>query len=498
VVVDGVSSLACVWVPFFAAAAAIRAEPALAERPLAIVRGALAVSRVVEANAAARERGVAPGMTDTEARARCPDLARRAFAAATVTSAQHALLEAALVVSPRVEDGGPGEIYVDTTGLGRLMGDAAAIGRRLVHQAHAVGLPARVAVAGSRAAARVTVRTTAATVVVVPSSEERATLAAAPLSLLDLPVEVETTLARWGVRTLGELTPLPRAELGARLGPAGLRAHDLALGHDRTPFTSYVPPPFWQEAQSFDWEIDDLGALLRLLGAVLERLAARLTAGHLWADGLTVHLELASGARDDRAIALAYPAREAPFMLGVLSRELDAHRPMAPVTAVAVSVRPVVAHPGLSDLWQPLAPRQRDLAALTTRLVELVGDDNLGSAVPVDSHRPDAFVLEPFALLAEPPDGHRRATSGALVLRRLRPPRHVEVEIEGERPARVRWGERFSSVLASAGPWRASGDWWDTQAWAHDEWDLLLGDRTLCRLAHDRLTGHWMLDGVYD
>jgi protein ImuB len=130
--------------------------------------------------------------------------------------------------------------------------------------------------------------------------------------------------------------------------------------------------------------------------------------------------------------------------------------------------------------------------------VELVGDDNLGSPLPVDSHRPDAFVLKPFAPPAEPPDVPVRGSSDALVLRRLRPPRPVQVETEGERPVRVCWGERFSPVLVSAGPWRVSGDWWDTQAWAHDEWDLLLGDRTLCRLAHDRLTDYWRLDGVYD
>src|SRR2546425_781049 len=45
--------MACVWVPFFAAAAAERCEPALAERPLAIVRGTPPATRVVEANAVA-------------------------------------------------------------------------------------------------------------------------------------------------------------------------------------------------------------------------------------------------------------------------------------------------------------------------------------------------------------------------------------------------------------------------------------------------------------
>jgi protein ImuB len=495
--VDGVRAVACLWVPHFAAAAAIRAEPGLGNYPLAIVRGAPPASRVVDANTLARGHGVLPGMTETEAGTRCPGLVRRPFAPAQVTSARHALLDAALAVSPRVEDAGPGEVYVDPAGLGRLIGDLAAIGSRLVHQARGVGLPARVALARSRAVARIAVRALPGTVVVVPPAEERAMLAPAPLALLDGPAEVGATLARWGVRTLGELVTLPRAELAERLGPAGLRVHDLALGHERTPFTPYVPPPFWQEAQSLDWEIADLTHLLALLGTVLERMAARLTTAQVWADALGVHLALASGARDDRTLALAYPTRDTRLMLRVLRLELEARPPQAPVTGVTVSLRPVVAHPGQGGLGQPPGPRQRDLAALMTQLVELVGDDAVGSAVPTDSYRPDAFTLAPFA----PPDdtsGEPPPALATLMLRRLRPTRRVEVTMADARPAQIHWGQGDSRVLVSAGPWRASGEWWDTGGWARDEWDVLLGDGILCRLGHDRVAGHWLVDGVYD
>ena len=29
-------------------------------------------------------------------------------------------------------------------------------------------------------------------------------------------------------------------------------------------------------------------------------------------------------------------------------------------------------------------------------------------------------------------------------------------------------------MLWKAGPWRSSGDWWDREAWARDEWDIAL------------------------
>ena len=104
----------------------------------------------IEANAAAREQGVRPGMTETEARARCPILVTRPRVEEHVASARHALLEAALAVSPRIEDGGAGFAYIDTVGLERLIGDPATIGRRLVHQVRAIGLIPRIGLAASR------------------------------------------------------------------------------------------------------------------------------------------------------------------------------------------------------------------------------------------------------------------------------------------------------------------------------------------------------------
>jgi len=81
-----VSRFACILVEHFDAAAVERCEPALRERPLAILdprvdrpnvgrAGGAPTARImttIEANAAAREQGVRPGMTETEARARCP------------------------------------------------------------------------------------------------------------------------------------------------------------------------------------------------------------------------------------------------------------------------------------------------------------------------------------------------------------------------------------------------------------------------------------------
>jgi protein ImuB len=521
--VDRVSRFACVLVEHFDAAAVERGEPALRAHPLAVLMArvdspnvgregaptanmknapAAKIAMIVEANVEARAQGVRPGMTEAEARARCPMLVTRPLIEEYVLSARHALLEAALAVSPRIEDGGAGLVYVDTGGLERLIGDPPAIGRRLVYQARAVGLTARVGLASSRTAARVTAARASGPVTVVAEGRERAALAGAPLATLALSPDLAETLARWGVRTLGELAALPRAGLTARLGPAGLRAHDLALGLDHDPFRPWTPPPFWEEAQGLEWEIDSLGVLAGVLETVLERLCKRLASAALAADALEVRLGLASGGHHAREVSLAYPTIEVKPMLTLVVLDLEAHPPGAAVTRVAVSAHPIRTQPGQGGLWQPPAPAPRDLVSVLARLAALVGADNLGSPALVDSHRSDAFTMLAFSPPSEPvpldrrppaeprPDGrdHR------LAIRRVRPARRVDVEAAGERPTRV----DARRVLACAGPWRASGEWWDVEAWAREEWDVVLSDGALCRVARDRLTGHWYLDALYD
>jgi protein ImuB len=507
-VVDRVSRWACVRVEAFVAAALERCEPALREQPLAVVTGAPPATRVVEANHRARAEGVRPGLADAEAVVRCPALVRRPVSVEAEAAARHALLEACLAVSPRLEDAEPGLVHAQLDGLRGLFGDDVEIGRRLRRHARAVGLEARVGIAGSRAAAGVAARV-GPSVHVLTAGTERTALAPVPLATLPWPGGLLATFTRWGLATLGDLAALPRDGVGARLGAAGLAAHDLAAGIDRAPFHAWTPPPFWEEAQGLDWEIATLPALMPVLERVLERLCARLTAAHLVIDVLQVRLGLAAGGHHAHSVALAAPLSEVGPIVGLLALDIEAHPPPAAVTAVALSARVLPGRPAPGRLWHPPAPAPRDLSTVLTRLTLLVGGANVGTPVVADSHRPDDYTLAPFDgeggaaddVDAEdgPGGGTEPPAAGSLALRRLRPPRRVDVQTRDGRPIRVLGAAGLAAtVVTSAGPWRLSGHWWDSEAWARDEWDVELTDHTVWRLSHDRRTDAWFLDALYD
>jgi len=86
----------------------------------------------------------------------------------------------------------------------------------------------------------------------------------------------------------------------------------------------------------------------------------------------------------------------------------------------------------------------------------------------------------------------------------FRPPERAAVTVREGRPMRITCQMRkeiFGEILWAAGPWRTSGDWWEQEGWARDEWDIALQEPagiTLYRLVRDLLSGQWRIEGSYD
>jgi protein ImuB len=84
----------------------------------------------------------------------------------------------------------------------------------------------------------------------------------------------------------------------------------------------------------------------------------------------------------------------------------------------------------------------------------------------------------------------------ASALRRFRSALSASVLLAKNRPVHVRTANISGPVRAEKGPYLASGNWWDENAWDRAEWDVELETGALCRChASGR---QWALDGIYD
>jgi protein ImuB len=416
--------------------------------------------------------------------------------------ARSALLRVALAHSPRVEDAGAGRVYLDASGLEGLFGDEPRLAARLRDAAAAAGVEIGVGIAESRIAALAAARLGPGVLVVAPGGDA-ASLAPAPLSLLDLPEETATRLSRWGLRTLGELAALPTAGLFERLGGDGVRLQRLARGEDPCPLVSFRPVPLFEESVACEWGLETLEPVVERLRELAARVCARLGAAGLAADSFEWTCRLGAGRVHEGALTPAVPITDAGSVGGLLRLALEARPPRGVVEALTFRARPVRLAPAQESLTDRSRPAPRQLTATLNRLVALVGADAIGAPALLDTHRPDAIALASYP---SPLRGEGRVRGGekarrsqegsALALRRLRPPAPASVTLASGRPVAVRSGRLTGRIVAGVGPWRVSGEWWSPRPWLQDEWDVELADGTLCRLAHDGSA--WRLEGVYD
>jgi len=421
---------------------------------------------------------------------------------------QRALLEVALAHSPRVESAGAGLAYLDATGLRGLFGEDHEIGQRLCRAAADRGLSVQVGIAGSRASALFAARWGDG-VAVIPPGDEAADLAPAALALLDLPSETARLLERWGIRTLGDLARLPAPALFERLGADGPRLQALARGEDPRPLSPWAPPRVLEESVEGDWAMDTLEPIVAHLADLAARVCARLSREGLSGDAFEWSCRHDDGTSHDGRFIAAAPTAD-PGVVGLLLRAaLESRPPQAAVTGITLRAQPVRVLSVQETLTDSSRPSSRALAETLARLAALMGPERIGVPVLLDSHRPDAMRLAPFRLAGSLPPregrgarepsplgGEGRVRGPVLALCRLRPPRPTKVTLTAGRPVHLCSDLLTGSIVASAGPWRASGEWWLERPFFQDEWDVELAGGTLCRLAHDGSA--WFLDGIYD
>lgn len=508
--------IACLEVPELSLAAALRAEPQLAGQPLAVVQaGSDLGGRAHVLGSTPAAQGVARGQTLAEARALCPGLLVRQLSAERERAAAQAAREAAMAVSPRVEEAAPGLVYLDVSGLELLIGDDRAVGRALVLAAERVGLRAAAGIAQGKSVARLAARAAQGDLTleatrwgvgggafrVIAAGEERDFLAALPLEALELPLELDEALRRFGLRTLGEVARLPPGPLSARLGPEAAALSRLARGEDKTALSPRREPERFEEGEELEWDASSVEPLLFVWKGLLDRLSQRLAARGLMARELFLQLRLADASWDERALDLAAPTREVPALLQLLRLLVEGRPPPAGVRAVRLSAVPVREVLEQMPLFGARGASPTQLAAAVARLSALVGSDRVGRPLAQDTWMPFAAGSAKFAPpppLAVPPE--LVAPELSLSARALRPPRTAEVRCDpaGAPLLVIGEGALGGRVVASAGPWRTVAAWWTDAPVALDSYDLELAGGLLIRASRELATEAWRIEAVYD
>ena len=253
------------------------------------------------------------------------------------------------------------------------------------------------------------------------------------------------------------MTRLPKAEIGERLGTAGVALWERAAGETARVLRLVEPVRTFVAEWTYDPPVESIEPLLFRLRRFAERVAFELRAAGLVASALALTLQLEDETDERREFRLPEPGADVDGWLRLLQGHLAGVRTAARVVGVRLGATPCrppekqdgLFETGLRDpvlFWETLA-----------RLGAVVGDDRVGTPVRTDTHRPDAFVLEKPAEAVPGPAAapvHPPLRAGAAPV-----PAGVAggVERAAARPVRVECDEFSDTVAACHGPWLGLG-----------------------------------------
>ena len=369
--------------------------------------------------------------------------------------------------------------------------------------------------------------------------------------------EIIETLRLWGVRTFKEFAELPVAGVSERLGQDGLKLQELAAGKTNRHLKLKQAAPVFKNSIELEYPIAQLEALSFILARLLNQICASLNAYALATNALQVEMKLEHGALHELKLNLPYPMRDHKVFLKLLLLDTETHPPPAAVVGVSINCEPVKPRVLQTGLFIPLAPEPEKLELMLARLAKLVGAENIGSPELLDTHRPDAFKVkrfelkeskrrrgrskqqtadskQPSAISSQQSAVSKQQVVGnqqrVLGFRVFRPPLRALVQAKQGCPQEISaWDKNksvYGKVVGVAGPWRTTGDWWRTDRWARDEWDVAIESRTqrsavsgqrsegletkemgghgssplqvLYRIYRELSSGTWFVEGIYD
>jgi protein ImuB len=441
--------------------------PGAVEAPFALWRKIKGGERIVAVNAAARRRGIIPGMAAADSRAIVPALALEENDAIADALMLATLADWHRRFTPLAALDPPDGVMLDVTGAAALFGGEANLLDEIERRLEAQGFSARAALAPGPALARALARFSNSRL--TPAKATRDDLEAIagklPIAALELPNHRTAALARAGLRRVGDLLTRPRAPLAARFGQETLTRLDALACRIRDPITPRFEAPDYIVERRFPeglTRLVDIEATLATLAvelcSLLERRgvgARRLEAVFYRVDGVVRHV----------AAGTSRPLRD-PLRILALLRErlaalgedgLDTGYGFDVLRLCASAVERLSGEQALPRGAGLAVPEADDLSDLVDRLGARLGPGRVLRLYSRDRHLPEFAVAAAPAAYPEPIAPARRGARGPeRPLRLFEQPEPIDAETlspDGP-PLRFRWRRALHETAAFEGPER--------------------------------------------
>jgi nucleotidyltransferase/DNA polymerase involved in DNA repair len=341
---------------------------------------------VQQISPAAGRYGVRPGQRLQEAFSFCPYLvtfeARPAFYESQLT----AILNDLEQLSPAVEAGPLGTVFIDLHGLERHYPEPGSLKKALLACAPA-SLRPRLGIGPGKFPALVAAQQSRRGEARELSSEDVAAFLSAT-SIDNLPISHDTKrrLHLLGLKTLGALAVLPRSSVAMQFGREGSQAWELATGHDPDPVRYWLSVETIPVQQSFDPPLVSREVIQAVIERLLGRASGDLARQYRAARQVSLLAVTDRGQNWQHHITFKEPRSEQSSFWAAIKPVIEAADLPGPVIELGLELTGLTPLGGFqSGLWVDTGKRQqRKLHAALRQLKSRYGYCPVGHVVKVE------------------------------------------------------------------------------------------------------------------
>ena len=458
----------CVWLPRFRTDRLQKKRQLLENLPnraLAVVAPGKGGNRLIAVDAQAARIGLQAGMLLTDATAIHPGLQTIAHDEAGEAADLQRFAIGCRRYAPWVGADAPDGLWIDITGAAHLFGGEAALLTDLQVRLSRAGFSTRFAAASTHAAAQAMARFGIASRTMIADGKERAMCASLPVRALNIDETKAIMLDRLGLKTIGQLYPVPRESLRARFGTElcdRLDQLDSAAGEA---MHSLPYEPIYRSQLDFTEPVTAMPAILEAAGILIARVAAQLRDRGQGARAFTLTLIDTGGGGTEIVNALAKPSHDADHIrtlfrerFTALESRFDEHMGFDAAILHASAVERWNAQQ--SQLASDGTQDHSSVHALFDRLTARLGPKAVTRFDFRESHLPERAAIT-VPILSKTTQSRERATASRPFLLLPRPELVAALaELPDYPPRRFTWRRVNYRIARAEGPERIEAEWW--------------------------------------
>lgn len=392
--------------------------------------------------------------------------------------------------SPLVGFGEEASLLMDVTGCAHLFGGEQSLVRQVIQFITRRNLTSRVSLADTIGAAWAICRYGRGGVI----DASVAALPPLPVQALRLSPSIVETLAELGIRTIGELSALPRGSLASRFGPEVAKRLDQAFGRLPELIVPIRPSEPIRAECTFEEPITDRRSLELSLHQLIEQIADALQQRQLGVQRLECRVGDVSF-----TLGTTRPTATSSHLWELVRLHLE--RLSFPGEVTRIEIQATMIATRTEEQQQIISDDRvdrRELRLLLDRLGSRLGEEALLQPAIVPDPLPEHACRFVPVLAGEATSAGSNSTGIFRPLRILPQPVPVEVVsvIPDGPPIQFRWKQEHHVLATCWGPERITSGWWRDQQIRRDYYrvETATGQRFWLFRNDDQ----WFLHGAFE